>query len=705
MWKNLVSYINLEFLMRYHSKAGLILLVFILLLLSTSLQGNSSLKDSISEYKAKAVKYDRKKDVYNAIVYYNRYLHYKNKDAKTSYRLATLYFSVRDYNKAYQLFDSVIRLNKTKYPLAYYFKGNVCMNLEKYDEAIESLAKFKKLYRKDDSNNYRKIAAVDAERCEWARNNSNDNGEISISNPGEALNHSKIDFAPFPLDENTIIYGAIATGTDNIPVVRQIYKAVKTDDQWKSAGLWENGINNPEFNTGNAVVSEDRKKIYFTRTRQNWKGQEICEIYFSIRDGEKWSDPEKMPYPVNDENYTTTQPALGKNVRTGNEILYFVSDRPGGKGGSDIWYTEYNSRTNTYKQPQDLDKGVNTAGEECCPFYDFTTQTLYFSSKGRKTGWGGFDIFKTTGSTKRWTEAFPLPKPVNSSYDDYYFSIFKNNKEGFFSSNRPGSMTLGNGNCCDDIFTFKINHCALINAVGTVRNSVNDDVYETLREKYQLEMEYPKDSSVLANIPVELYLSDASDEDEILISKTVTDHSGNFHFGLERDKNYKVLIKNYGYFEKKVAISTLNRNCADTFHIGTTLISYLPKVNVKINIYYDHDNFKLSSTALQTIDTTLMHLLDLFPNAIVEIGSHTDSTGTGAYNIKLSQRRSESVVNYLISKGINKERLIAKGYGMQLPIAPNTNSDGIVNEAGMQLNRRTEIKIVGEISSFYPDEE
>lgn len=394
-----------------------------------------------------------------------------------------------------------------------------------------------------------------------------------------------------------------------------------------------------------------------------------------------------------------------ENVRTGNEILYFVSDRPGGKGGSDIWYTEYNSRTNTYKQPQDLDKGVNTAGEECCPFYDFTTQTLYFSSKGRKTGWGGFDIFKTTGSTKRWTEAIPLPKPVNSSYDDYYFSIFKNNKEGFFSSNRPGSMTLGNGNCCDDIFTFKINHCALINAVGTVRNSVNDDVYETLREKYQLEMEYPKDSSVLANIPVELYLSDASDEDEILISKTVTDHSGNFHFGLERDKNYKVLIKNYGYFEKKVAISTLNRNCADTFHIGTTLISYLPKVNVKINIYYDHDNFKLSSTALQTIDTTLMHLLDLFPNAIVEIGSHTDSTGTGAYNIKLSQRRSESVVNYLILKGINKERLIAKGYGMQLPIAPNTNSDGIVNEAGMQLNRRTEIKIVGEISSFCPDEE
>jgi outer membrane protein OmpA-like peptidoglycan-associated protein len=99
-----------------------------------------------------------------------------------------------------------------------------------------------------------------------------------------------------------------------------------------------------------------------------------------------------------------------------------------------------------------------------------------------------------------------------------------------------------------------------------------------------------------------------------------------------------------------------------------------------------------------------MPLFDLFPNAVVEIGSHTDSTGTDSYNMKLSQRRSESVVSYLISKGIPTERLVAKGYGMRLPIAPNTNPDGSDNPEGRQLNRRTVMKIIGETNNFYKDE-
>jgi OmpA-OmpF porin, OOP family len=689
---------------------NLILLISFFLLHFTNLNAIVSLNDStddvVKNLRAQAIRYDRKNDIYNAIEFYNRYLSYESKDLKLTYRLATLYFNTRNYSKADQYFDSVISISPRKYPLAYYRKGMACMSLERYDKASESFTKFRKYYHnKKDRSGYRKLAAIYLASSGWAKSNIATVGNIVITHPGDALNHADIDFSPFPVDDNTIIFGAVySDASKQADPVRQLFKAERIDGKWKTAGLLEGEINNPEFNTGNAVLSEDGQSLFFTRTRKNWQNKNISEIFVSHLDGNKWQLPEKLPYPVNREEFTSTQPALGKNLRTGNYILYFVSDRPGGKGGLDIWYTEYDRKANVYKNVANLSNKVNSIGDDVSPFYSISDQTLYFSSRGRKNGLGGYDIYKTTGSAGKWTEAVSLPKPVNSSYDDYYFSILKNNKEGFFSSNRPGSLTLDNGTCCDDIFSFRINECVGIYSFGTVRNAVNYEFYNKLNEKYHLGLSYPENNSTIPDVPVELIMSDEKENDEILISKTTTGVDGKYSFELERDKNYRILVKNYGYQEIKVPVSTFNKDCSDTIDLGTALIRYLPGVTIRINIYYDFDKYKLTDAARQTIDSMLMPLFDLFPAGIIEIGSHTDSIGTDLYNMKLSQKRSESIVSYLISKGISGDRLVAKGYGMRIPIAPNTNDDGSDNPEGRQLNRRTEIKVVGEIPTLYSNE-
>jgi outer membrane protein OmpA-like peptidoglycan-associated protein len=654
-----------------------------------------------AELKAQAKKYDKNSDVYNAISYYTQYLTIMPKDVKINWRLARLLFQTRDYAEACRYFDTVIVLKPKKFPMAYYYKGVVCMNLQKYDAAIEAFTIFRKVYRKLGTKpDYRKLAGIYAESAAWAKSHLTDNGDVVINHPGMSLNHSNIDFAPFPVDENTLLYGAVySDSSQDLSPVRQIYKAERINGQWKNLGRIDSTINNPEFNTGNAIVSPDGQRMYFTRSRINWQKVEISEIYESQMENGSWSEPRRLPYPVNDENYTSTQPALGRDAKTGNDVLYFVSNRKGCKGGLDIWYSIFDKKTGKYAVPQALDKSVNSIGDECCPFYDLSSRTLYFSSNGRSNGLGGFDIYQANGSIKKWTGAQPLPVPYNSSYDEYYFSILKNNKEGYFSSNRPGAFA-SNGSCCDDIFYFKINNCVRVNSTGIIRNSSNAEFYNSLNTKYHLGIEVPKDSLPLANVPVELYLTDDAGNNDIFISKTYTDACGQYSFELERNKHYKILAKNYGYHEKSANVSTLYANCSDTIKIENTFISYVPKVNARINIYYDYNDDHLSDSARRSIDMMLVPLFELFPNAIIEIGSHTDNNGSSKYNLDLSQRRSESVVNYLVTKGISKDRLVARGYGMDKPIAPNTNADGSDNPAGRQLNRRTEMSIVGEISSI-----
>ncbi|MBN2272845.1 MAG: OmpA family protein [Bacteroidales bacterium] len=669
-----------------------------------TLAGGDTIK-IMSELKRNAANSYKRGDVFSAIEYYDRYIMMNKDDMKSLYRLALLYHSTRNYVKARECFNTLIDKASDKYKKAWYYHGIVSMNLEDYATARESFTVFRKKYRKKrDPEGLRRMTSNYIESADWALSHPGSNESITIQHLDSLINGPHIEFSPFPVSANKILYGTyVRDSLHPERGVRQLFMAVRESGSWKPQGLLEGPVNNPDYNTGNAVISDDGQRMYFTRSRRNWQNREISELYIShYRDGH-WQQPEKLPYPVNIENYTSTQPALGKNLRTGHDILYFVSDRPGSKGGLDIWYTQKDRHSDVYREPRNPGRNINSFAHECCPFYDLQTRTLYFSSAG-KNGYGGFDVYSVTGSGSRWTDAVNIGKPINTSYDDMFFTVTGSGREGFFTSNRPGSLSMDNGSCCDDIFHFYRHECTRVTSYGIVYSSSNYDLVEELNEKYHLNLEYPNENEHLPNIPVSLYQIGNEPATEILIARTKTDEEGKYAFSLETGKHYKIVVKNYGFFDKVITLSTEQSECDDTLIISETGINYLPEITVRFNVYYEHDKYRLTPEARTVIDTSLLPLIDFFPNAVIEIGSHTDSTGSDDYNIRLSQRRSESVVRYLENKGIPGTRLQAKGYGEGMPIAPNSKPDGTDNPEGRQLNRRTELKIVGESNLFYDDE-
>ena len=680
-----------------------------LLINPDSIYGKSEKKEKVSLKTYRIYRLAKKSqqsgNVYQAIDYYKQFIVKNPNHINANYNLAELYRSIRDYKNAQRHYQFVIQSKSKKHIMAYFYHGCMSMNLQEYNKAIESFEDFrKKAKRNKKVREYKKLAQVHIEGSNNAINKTADSTKIIIKHLNETINKAHIEFAPYPLNDSILFFSALidddSVKTNNI---RKIYLAKKASGDWLFQGPIEGPINHQFYSSGNTTISSDGKRLFFTRCRTNWKKEEICEIFVSRKENDEWGLPVKLDYPVNNENYTSTQPTIGIDGQSRKEILYFVSNRPGGKGGLDIWYTSYNKKEGNYREPRNLGSTINSSGDESTPFYDNTTSTLFYSSTGYP-GFGGYDIYKANGSRRKWLTHEHMPEPINSSYDDLYYTALNVN-EGFFTSNRPGSNTMENGSCCDDIFYFKKLDCSYIITLGKVVGVPNKDIIDLLNRKFNMGIIYNNDQKPLDDIPAELYLVDRATTEELFIRATRSNKEGMYKFNLEEDRIYKIRVKNYGYFDKVLTVQTDDIDCEDTLYVRPTSINYVPEFTIRFNVYYQYDKFRLTPEAKTKIDTSLIEIFDLFPNAVIEIGSHTDNIGSESYNIRLSQKRSESVVNYLIERGILANRLIARGYGESMPIAPNTNEDGSDNPEGRQLNRRAEIKIVGEISTFIePDE-
>ncbi len=429
-------------------------------------------------------------------------------------------------------------------------------------------------------------------------------------------------------------------------------------------------INESNINEGCITFTPDGKTMIFAKGNTGKrKGANDVDLYISrYRNGE-WSEP--LPININLPDAWESTPALSADGRT----LYFSSNRKGGYGGLDIYSAQMDSR-GRFGKVKNLGPEINTAGSETFPYVSENGK-MYISSDGHP-GYGMLDIFVVNRANGK-TVLDNLGLPVNSTSDDFGLFLFKPDR-GFFTSNREG----GKGD--DDIYTF-INEDPNLKVVNYFLQGIT----------YMIRKDSTRE--ILPNTKVSLM-----DPDGDVMQDFVTGNDGKFLFRVYENENYTLLGETDGYITKRQAYTTVGKSVpleslkelVTTITLDTIMVLDRKERN-KIfrleNIYFGYDSADIRRDAAIELNK-LVTLLNDNTDLKIEMGSHTDSVASHAYNLQLSQRRAESTVNYLIQKGIDPNRLVAKGYGEEKPIARNTNSDGSDNPAGRQRNRRTEFKIL-----------
>jgi peptidoglycan-associated lipoprotein len=429
-------------------------------------------------------------------------------------------------------------------------------------------------------------------------------------------------------------------------------------------------INESNINEGCITFTPDGKTMIFAKGNTGKrKGTNDVDLYISRYRNGQWS--EALPININLPDAWESTPALSADGRT----LYFSSNRKGGFGGLDLYSAQMDSR-GRFGKVKNLGAEINTAGSETFPYVSENGK-MYFSSDGHP-GYGMLDIFVVNRVNGK-TVVDNLGQPVNSTSDDFGLFLFKPDR-GFFTSNREG----GKGD--DDIYTF-----------------VNEDPNLKVVNYYLEGITYMirKDSTreILPNTKVSLM-----DPDGDVMQDFVTGNDGKFLFRVYENENYTLLGETDGFITKRQSYTTIGKSVpmeslkelVTNITLDTIMVlerKERNKIFVLENIYFGYDSANIRPDAAKELDK-LVTLLNDNSDLKIEMGSHTDSVASDAYNIQLSQRRAESTVNYLIQNGIDPNRLVAKGYGESKPIARNTNPDGSDNPVGRQRNRRTEFKIL-----------
>ena len=613
------------------------------------------------------------------------------------YRILNNPRAVNCYNNAlrckYQLRDSTVFLNAG---LALQYQG-------KYKDAAKSYD----LYLQSHPDNY--VARAGKYACskidEWKK----DGSRYKASEAKEFNQKRTGNFSPMFIGNQTdaIMFTSNRqekqTGTKKLKrpsnvTGQQLFQLYQTRKnaagEWGEISLAEGLYGSPESEqqndstkqAGNAEIgvcsfTKDGRTMYFTYSKPI-NGKDLgAKIYRSERASGEWSEPQEVKLFA-DSSITVGHPALNATADT----LYFVSDAPGGEGGKDIWMAELDGDQWVNVQP--LGAGINTAADEMFP-YVHEDGSLYFASNGHP-GYGGLDIFKAYRDTTRtdttiWV-LYNMGPTFNGIGDDFGITFAGNSQDGFFSSNR------GDKKGFDKIYRFWLPEMEFIE-----EGTVNDEL-----------------GNPISDAKLRLVGSDGT------ISKVSARRDGTYKIKLKKDVKYVMLATARGFLNAKQQWNTLDLKDSKTYTMDFALSPISRPVKME-NIFYEFGRWELTKASETELDR-LVKLLNDNPNITIELSAHTDLKGNDEFNNELSQKRAQSCCDYLIARGIEKERLTPVGYGESKPVMvdkalnkqyPWLPVDQALDEAYIltlpadkqeicnQINRRTEFKVIKTTYNLY----
>jgi len=604
----------------------------------------------------------------------------RDRDEKSEYvfMVAECYRLSNNPRSAETWYKKISGQNNSRPEATYWYAQSLKKN-GKYEEAIEAFEEYKQLVPSDAR------ADLGIRSCELAIEWMESPRPYEVDDIRD-LNSRRSDFCPvYARDDYGMIY--LTSSRDEASGKREhgatgenfsdIFESRLDKKQRWSTPVPVEDLNT-EFEDGAVSFTSDYRQIFYTLCEVGKRENRGCVIMTARRNEGGWSQPERLD--LLPDSLVAAHPAISPDGLT----LYFVSQLADSYGGKDIYYVTRSSTNDSWSQPRNLGPDINTQGDEVFPYLR-TDGILYFASNGH-IGMGGLDIYKAEPQPDgRWL-VDNMRYPINSSADDFGISFQGENEIGMFSSTRKGRTN-------DEIYSFELPPLRF-----SVQGLVKDE----------------KTGEPIQDAIVQLIASDGT------TIRNNTGESGDFRFMLNENVDYIFLASKEGYLNGKEKETTRGQDKSREF-LTTILMTSIDKPIELPNILYDFNKWDLRPESMVSLDK-LVETLNDNPNVTIELMSHTDSRDTEEYNIELSQKRAQSVVDYLINKGIAADRLSARGYGESNPkivdeeIASEYDflREGFIlneqfisslpneeqKEIAHQINRRTEFRV---LSTDYTD--
>jgi outer membrane protein OmpA-like peptidoglycan-associated protein len=583
---------------------------------------------------------------------------------------ADIYFSIKQHENEIEALSKALAIDSTFFVPAIFNMGVAKYNTGQYDE----VAYWMNTYRRYNKSKRSKLNPdYWIEKAEFAKKAVVNPVYIEPVNLGEHINSELDEYWPsLSADGETMIFTVLVPQDPLVDDVKSLtknainfredfYVSNKQGDDWKRR---EAVVSlNTMSNEGAQALSADGNWMFFTACGRKG-GRGSCDIWFSQRTKDGWSQPTNLGAPVNTP-FWESQPSFSSDGRT----LYFVSGRPSGQGKKDIWKASIvgfkNDGTPFFGKVENMGEQVNSAGNENSPFIHHDNQTLYFSSDGWP-GMGAMDLFYSKyDQIKGWQRPVNLGYPLNTENDEIGLVISAKGDLGYFSSDGLHERDD------KDIYQFTIPEQIRPKRVTYIKGKVFDN----------------ESSEVLA---ADIKVNKLTDG-ELAVNAITAPHSGEFLFCLPAGDTYALNIQKEGYLFYSDNFDVKSNATLDKPQV---LNVYLSKIKegasfVLRNVFFASNSYELKKESHVELDY-VVHLLKLNTSVIVEIGGHTDNEGSSSYNQVLSENRAKAVCDYLISKGVPENQLKYNGYGFSQPVADNDTDEGKAK------NRRTELKIVEE---------